>query len=46
MKAIDRLESRLTILIIAHRLTTLKNCDKIIKLEKNNKIRILKYKDL
>ncbi|KAF3981020.1 MAG: ABC transporter ATP-binding protein [Methylococcales symbiont of Hymedesmia sp. n. MRB-2018] len=31
MNAIDDLDSQLTILIIAHRLTTLKNCDQIIE---------------
>ena len=36
MEAIDGLNKELTILIIAHRMTTLKNCDKIVKLDKNN----------
>ena len=35
MNAIDDLGEEITILIIAHRLTTLKGCDKIIKLEKD-----------
>ena len=33
MNAIESLNRNITILIIAHRLTTLKSCDKIIKLE-------------
>jgi ATP-binding cassette subfamily B protein len=33
MQAIERLSEDLTILIIAHRLTTLKNCDLIVKLD-------------
>jgi ATP-binding cassette subfamily B protein len=46
MEAIDDLERELTILIIAHRLTTLKGCDKIIKLDKNNVIHIVDYKEI
>ena len=33
MNAIESLNRNITILIIAHRLTTLESCDKIIKLE-------------
>jgi ATP-binding cassette subfamily B protein len=33
MSAIDALDNNLTVILIAHRLTTLKNCDKIIELE-------------
>ena len=33
MDAIDKLGSDLTVLIIAHRITTLKNCDLVVKLE-------------
>ena len=32
MQSIENLSSDLTLLIIAHRVTTLKNCNKIIKL--------------
>jgi ATP-binding cassette subfamily B protein len=46
MKAIEGLGKELTILIIAHRLTTLKGCDKIIKLDKNNKLHILNYEEI
>jgi ATP-binding cassette subfamily B protein len=46
MSAIDKLGENLTILIIAHRLTTLKGCDRIVKLDKDNKIHIGIYKDL
>ena len=34
MEAIESMGRELTILIIAHRLTTLKNCDRIYRLEK------------
>jgi ATP-binding cassette subfamily B protein len=46
MKAIEGLGKELTILIIAHRLTTFKGCDKIIKLDKNNKLHILNYEEI
>jgi len=36
MEAIDSLGRDLTILIIAHRLTTLKGCEQIVRLDKNN----------
>ncbi len=34
MQAIEELHEQLTVLIIAHRLTTLKNCDMIVELDK------------
>ncbi len=34
MEAIEQLDERITILIIAHRLTTLKNCDRIVELKR------------
>jgi len=46
MKSIEGLSSNLTILIIAHRLTTLKNCSQIIKLEKSGNIHIGNYNSL
>lgn len=46
MDAIEGLDKELTILTIAHRLTTLKSCDKIVKLDKNNVINILSYKEV
>jgi len=46
MDAIDDLGEEITILIIAHRLTTLKGCDKIIKLEKDYAIRIGSYEEV
>lgn len=46
MKAIEGLGKELTILIIAHRLTTLKGCDKIFRLDKNNKLHVVSYEDI
>ena len=40
MNGIDSLNQNLTILIIAHRVSTLNNCDTIVKLHRNNKITI------
>jgi ATP-binding cassette, subfamily B, bacterial PglK len=40
MEAIEGLGKELTIFIIAHRLSTLKNCSKIIKIEKNEILEI------
>jgi ATP-binding cassette subfamily B protein len=44
MQQIDQLHDDKTIFIIAHRLTTLKNCDRIIRLNKNFKIEEIDYK--
>ena len=46
MDAIEDLGEDVTILIIAHRLTTLKGCDKIIKLEKDYAVRIGSYEEV
>ena len=46
MQAIDELGSELTILIIAHRLTTLKNCDQLIKLGSDGVLRNCQYQDI
>jgi ATP-binding cassette, subfamily B, bacterial PglK len=46
MDAIEDLGEEITILIIAHRLTTLKGCDKIIKLEKDYAVRMGSYKEV
>ena len=46
IKAIKNLGEKITVLIIAHRLTTLKGCDKVISLEKNNTIKTLAYEDI
>lgn len=46
MESIDQLSNGLTILIIAHRLTTLKNCSQIIELDKGSIKRLGKYDEL
>ncbi len=46
MDAIEDLGEEITILIIAHRLTTLKGCDQIVKLEKEFNIKTGAYKDV
>jgi ATP-binding cassette, subfamily B, bacterial PglK len=46
MTAIEGLDRDLTILIIAHRLTTLKGCDQIIKLDKYNITHAGNYQDM
>jgi ATP-binding cassette subfamily B protein len=46
MKAIKNLGKEITVLIIAHRLTTLKECDKIIKLDKNQTIHEGSYREI
>jgi ATP-binding cassette, subfamily B, bacterial PglK len=46
IEAIDSLHDDLTILIIAHRLTTLKSCDLIVELGKNKIIRTGTYQEM
>jgi len=46
MEAIEGLERELTIMIIAHRLTTLKACDKIIRLDKSNIVHAGSYEEV
>ena len=45
MSSIDNLKDDLTILIIAHRLTTLKGCDQVVELTQNG-IKVGKYEDI
>ena len=46
MDAIEGFDRELTVIMIAHRLTTLKNCDKIVKFEKNYATQILSYEEV
>ncbi len=46
MDAIDNLSSDLTVLIIAHRITTLRNCSQIVKLNNGRIESICSYADL
>jgi ABC-type multidrug transport system fused ATPase/permease subunit len=46
MNAIDSLSNELTIMIVAHRISTLKKCDKIIKLDLGKVVSISKYDEI
>ena len=46
MQAIDNLDSNITVLIIAHRVSTLKNCNRIFKLSKDGPIVEVQYDNL
>lgn len=46
MESINNLSNSLTLLIIAHRLTTLRGCDQIVELESSNIKRIVNYDQL
>ena len=46
MNAIEDLGKSITVLIIAHRLSTLKGCDKIVKLDKDFNILIGSYEEI
>ena len=46
METIKGLGNALTILIIAHRVTSLKGCDQIIEIHKNNAIQIGSYEEM
>jgi ATP-binding cassette subfamily B protein len=46
MKAIEGLGKEITVLIVAHRLTTLKKCDEIVKVYKNHTVRVGSYQEI
>ena len=46
MQSIEGLSDELTVLIIAHRLTTLKNCTQIVELGEGGVKRIGRYQDI
>ena len=46
MRAIHSLDKKITVIIIAHRLTTLKNCDQILRFHDDHLTQILSYEDL
>jgi ATP-binding cassette, subfamily B, bacterial PglK len=46
MGVLDGLDSNLTILIIAYRLTTLKGCEKIIEIKNDFITRIVSYENM
>jgi len=45
MKAIDNIDPNVTIIIVAHRLTTLRNCDQIVRLENGSIKEISSYQE-
>ena len=46
MEAIENLDNEITTLIVAHRLTTLRNCTQIVELENGKIVRIGSYLDI
>ena len=46
MKAIEKLGNDVTLIIIAHRITTLKNCSRILELTNEGKIHDKAYSDI
>ena len=46
MDTINRVSQNRTVIMIAHRLTTLKNCDRVIVMEKGRISKIAKYEEL
>ena len=46
MQAIEQLSKDLTLLIVAHRLTTLKNCTQIVELGEGGVKRVSSYQDI
>ena len=42
MESIERLQGKITLIIVAHRLTTIKDCDRIYKIE-NKSVEEVKY---
>lgn len=46
MNAINNLSSNLTLIIVAHRITTLEGCDTIVKLSKIGMVTVGKYNDI
>ena len=46
MKAIEKLGNDVTLIIIAHRITTLKNCSRILELTNEGKIYEKVYSDI
>ena len=46
MRSIDKIDKETTVLIIAHRLSTLQSCNKIIKLNREGVVEVLTYDDL
>jgi ATP-binding cassette subfamily B protein len=46
MDAIEKLGDEITVIIVAHRLSTLKNCTQIVELEDGKIVRVGSYQDV
>jgi ABC-type multidrug transport system fused ATPase/permease subunit len=46
MSALDDMADDLTVIMIAHRLTTLKSCDRIVRLEQGRITKVMNYQEL
>ena len=46
MNSIEKFNQELTVIMIAHRLTTLRGCDMIVKFKKNNSLEIVQYSEI
>jgi ATP-binding cassette subfamily B protein len=46
MKSIEKIGDNITMIIVAHRLTTLKNCDMIFEIKNWKVFKSGKYKDI
>jgi ATP-binding cassette, subfamily B, bacterial PglK len=46
MESIEEIDAEVTILIIAHRITTLKACDKVVRLNKGKVVSVESYQEL
>ena len=46
MDSIENFDEELTVVIIAHRITTLKSCDMIVRLGSNHTMQILSFEEL
>ena len=46
MREVNTLSNEITVLIIAHRISTLSSCNKIVEINNNGTLKEISYKDL